>query len=359
MEPSVNILVLNTGSSSTKVALFQDQIQVWKEEIAHPAEQLKSLIRLEEEIEFRLHAIQGVIQTHAIQFDMIHAIGAIGGILKPMEGGVYSVNQTMVEDILTGKTQVRHASNLAAVIGYQLGQPYQKTCYIVDPISTDELLPIAKITGLPTIPRKSRTHALNVKACYRRAVRDHYIEPEEPIIVSHMGGGLTVNLVQKGRITAVEDGRHNGPFSTEAAGGVPLPDFIDYYWDKEIPKKELMKLWYGNGGVMAHLGTNSVKNVVERALNGDKQAEEILQAMCYQICKSVGAMYSAAKGKVKALIFTGGIAQSEYIIQQLKQWLTWINPIIVYPGEEELSAIAESVNLVLAGKIPDKVYHES
>lgn len=358
MEPSMNVLVLNTGSSSTKIALFQNQTLVWKEEIAHPADQLKSLVNIEDEIAFRLQTIQLVLQSHGFNFETIHGIGAIGGILKPMEGGVYPVNQKMMDDILTGKTQARHASNLAAVIGYRLGHPFQKTCYIVDPISTDEMPAIAKITGLPTIPRKSRTHALNVKACYRRAIRDHHIEPEDTIIVSHMGGGLTVNLVQNGRITDMEDGRQNGPFSTEAAGGVPLPDFIEYYWEKEVSKKDLVKLWYGNGGVMAHLGTNSVKNVVERAINGDEQAEELLRAMCYQISKSVGAMFSAAKGNVKALIFTGGIAQSDFIIQHLKQLLPWINPIIVYPGEEELSAIAESINLVLSGKIPEKEYHD-
>lgn len=358
MQPTYVILVLNTGSSSTKVALFHDHQMVWKEEIAHPAEELKAITQMEQEISYRLDTILPVLLQHQLTIHQVDAIGAIGGILKPMEGGVYPVNRLMVDDILNGKTQARHASNLAAVIGYRLAQPIGKTCFIVDPISTDELPDIAKITGLPTVPRKSRTHALNVKACYRRAVRENIIEPQQTIIVAHMGGGLTVNLVQNGRITDVEDGRQNGPFSTEAAGSVPLPDFIETYWGKETTAKELMKFWYGNGGVMAHLGTNSVKNVVEMAKNGDTHADMILQAMCYQISKSVGAMYAAAKGSVDALILTGGIAQSEYINQQLKQLMGWIRPIVVYPGEEELLAIADSVTLVLNKEIPEKVYHE-
>ncbi len=358
MQPTYVILVINTGSSSTKVALFHEQELLWKEEIAHPSDQLRSLSLIEHEITYRQEAIQSTLQKHQISVEQITAIGAIGGILKPMEGGVYSVNKLMVEDILNGKTQARHASNLAAVIGYRLSQPVGKTCYIIDPISTDELPDMAKITGLPTVPRKSRTHALNVKACYRRAVRENIIEPQQTLIVAHMGGGLTVNLVQNGRITDIEDGRQNGPFSTEAAGGVPLPDFIETYWEKGLTAKEMKKFWYGNGGVMAHLGTNSVKNAVEMAKNGDTHAEIILQAMCYQISKSAGAMYAAARGAVDALILTGGIAQSEYINQILKKYLCWIRPIVVYPGEEELLAIAESVELVLDKKLPEKVYHE-
>jgi len=358
MRPAYVILVINTGSSSTKVALFHDHEMLWKEETTHPVEQLKAINQIEQEITYRLETVLLTLQKHQITMDQINAIGAIGGILKPIEGGVYPVNRLMVDDILNGKTQARHASNLAAVIGYRLSQPTGKTCYIVDPISTDELPDIAKITGLPTVPRKSRTHALNVKACYRRAVRENIIEPQQTLIVAHMGGGLTVNLVQNGRITDVEDGRQNGPFSTEAAGGVPLPDFIETYWGKDLTAKELMKFWYGNGGVMAHLGTNSVKNAVEMAKSGDTHAEIILHAMCYQISKSVGAMYAAARGSVDALILTGGIAQSEYINQNLKQLMGWIKPIVVYPGEEELSAIADSVELVLNKELPEKVYHE-
>jgi len=358
MQPTYSILVINTGSSSTKVALFQNNELYWKEEIAHPADQLQILTQIEQEISYRLDTIHSVMQRHGILPIQLSAIGAIGGILKPIEGGVYPVNHLMVEDILSGRTQARHASNLAAVIGYRLTQPVGKVCYIVDPISTDEMPDIAKITGLPTVPRKSRTHALNVKACYRRAIRENIIQPHHSIIVVHMGGGLTVNLVQNGRITDVEDGRQNGPFSTEAAGGVPLPDFIEAYWGKATSSKELIKFWYGKGGVMAHLGSNSVKHVVENAKNGDTHADAILHAMCYQINKSAGAMYAAANGIVEAVVLTGGIAQSDYIISLLKQNMSWIKPIVVYPGEEELSAIAESVVLVLKKELPEKVYYD-
>lgn len=348
------ILVLNTGSSSTKVALFKNGTQLWKEEMVHPAADLATLITIEDEYQYRLKALEawmdGPIET-------VHAIGCIGGILKPMQGGVYQVNQKLCEDIVEGRTEARHASNLSALIGYALGQKYNIPCYIVDPISTDEMAKVAKVSGLPTVPRKSRTHALNVKACVRRAVRERQLKPDDTVIVAHIGGGLTINLVRNGLIEDIEDGRQCGPFSTEAAGAISCPDFVDFYWDKSLSKKELMKFWYGKGGFMAHTGNNSIKDEIEKAQAGNEQSSLLLDAMVYQIAKSCGALYAVVKGQVAAIIFTGGASRSQYLIDKLTNRCGWMAKVIVYPGEEELAAISESVGLVLEGTLIQKEYN--
>jgi len=348
------ILVLNTGSSSTKVALFKNGTQLWKEEVVHPAEDLSSLTTIEEEYQYRLKALEewmdGKIET-------VNAIGCIGGILKPMQGGVYLVNQKLRDDVIEGRTEAKHASNLSALIGFDLGLQYNIPAFIVDPISTDEMTEVAKISGLPTVPRKSRTHALNVKACIRRAVRENRVKPEDAVIVAHIGGGLTVNLVQNGKIKDIEDGRQCGPFSTEAAGAISTPDFIDFYWDKGFSKKDLMKFWYGKGGFMAHTGNNSIKEAIEKAQSGDVKSVLLLDAMIYQITKSIGALFAVAKGKISAIVFTGGAARSQYLIDKLSESVGWMTAIMVYPGEEELQAISESVLLVLQGSLPQKEYN--
>jgi butyrate kinase len=351
------ILVINTGSSSTKVALFLGNTLQWKEEVSHPAEDLSTLTTIQDEYAYRLGVLKAWLEQKGLDLSTLDAIGCIGGILKPMEGGVYKLNKTLVEDILEGRTEARHASNLSALIGYELSTAYSIPSFLVDPISTDEMAPVARMSGLPTVPRKSRTHALNVKACMRRAVRENHIKPEDTVVVAHIGGGLTINLCSEGRIIDIEDGRQCGPFSTEAAGAISCPDFIDYYWDKGLPKKDLMKFWYGKGGFMAHTGNNSIKDAIDQAKNGDPKCELLLQGMVYQIAKACGALFAVAKGKIAGIIFTGGASRSEYLINMLKDKVDWMAPIVVYPGEEELGAIAESVQLVLEGTLPQKEYN--
>lgn len=351
------ILVLNTGSSSTKLAFFKGDQLLWKEEVMHPAEDLTGFTTIQEEYTYRLKVLKAWLQEKEIDLSTIQAIGCIGGIIKPMEGGVYRVNEVLCNDILEGRTEAKHASNLSALIGFDLAKQLGISSFIVDPISTDEMTPVAKISGLPSIPRKSRTHALNVKACMRRAVRESLIQEQDTIIVGHIGGGLTVNLVQEGRIVDIEDGRQCGPFSTEAAGAISCSDFIDYYWDKNLSKKELMKFWYGKGGFMAHTGHNSIKEEIEKAQAGEEKSQLLLSAMVYQITKSCGALFAVTKGKVSAIIFTGGASRSEYLIHQLKEKVSWMAKVIVYPGEEELQAISESVLLVLEGTLVQKEYN--
>ena len=351
------ILVINTGSSSTKVALFRDSEPLIQKEIHHSKEELKKLDNIIKEIDFRYSNIEKIISDENINLNSITAIGAIGGILKPLQGSVYRINEIMVNDILEGRVQAKHASNISAVIAFNIAKKLNIPSFIVDPISTDELSEIARISGLPFIPRKSRTHALNVKACVRKAKRELNLSGETNFIIAHIGGGLTINLVCNDRIVDVEDARQYGPFSTDAAGAATIPDFIEYISNEGVSKDDAIKYWYGKGGITSHLGVNSIKDTLSMVNNGDNKAKLILDAMCYQIAKAIGALYVACKCKIDAIIITGGAARAEYIIDNLRNYISFLGKIIVYPGEEELNAIAESVILALKGELPIKEYN--
>ncbi len=350
------ILVINTGSSTTKVALMQEGKCLAKDEKAHTVEELKPFTHLKEEADYRKNIIANFLRDHKESSSSITAIGAIGGILKPVKGGVYAINDQLVEDITQGRTPARHASNISALIAHELGKTMNIPSFIVDPISTDELWEVARLTGLPSLPRQSRTHALNVKACIRKAVAEHQQSPDGTYIIAHLGGGLTINLVHQGQIVDIEDGRQYGPFSTETAGGVPIPDLLQWMMEKEMDPRSLLKYWYGKGGFVAHLGINSIKDTLIMAKDGDSNAQQVLDAFFYQICKAIGALSVAVKGKVDAIILTGGAARSDIVVQRITDYIQHLAPILVFPGENELEAIAESVALAMEKAIPIQEY---
>jgi butyrate kinase len=351
-----SVLVINTGSSTTKVAIMQDGTCLAKDEKAHSVDELKNFTHLKDEADYRKKIIENFLENHQDHYSSISAIGAIGGILKPVKGGVYAINEKLVDDIAHGRTPARHASNISALIAHELGNKLSIPSFIVDPISTDELWEVARLTGLPQLSRQSRTHALNVKACIRKAVAEHQQSPNGTYIIAHLGGGLTINLVHQGQIVDIEDGRQYGPFSTETAGGVPIPDLLQWMMEKEIEPRSLLKYWYGKGGFVAHLGINSIKDTLTMAKDGDTKAQQVLNAFFYQICKAVGALSVAVKGKVDAIILTGGAARSEVVVQGISDYIQHIAPILVFPGENELEAIAESVALAMEKALPIQEY---
>lgn len=350
------ILVINTGSSTTKVAIMQNNQCLVQEEKSHQIEELKVFTHLQEEAIFRKELIVHFLNQHPEESSSLSAIGAIGGILKPLPGGVYAINEALISDIQHGRTPAKHASNISALLAYDFAYQMKLPAYIVDPISTDELWEVSRITGFPAIERKSRTHALNVKACYRKLVSAHHQDPKGNYIIAHLGGGLSVNLVVNGRIVDIEDGRQYGPFSTEAAGGVPIPDLLQYMMEKELDPRSLLKYWYGKGGFVAHLGINSIKDTLSMAKEGDPKAQILLDAFVYQISKAIGALSVANKNKINAVVLTGGAARSDVIVKKITEFISSLAPIFVFPGENELEAIAESVELALEHKIPTLEY---
>jgi butyrate kinase len=350
------ILIINTGSQSTKIGIFKNGEVKQRYDIQHTQEELQPLDTTEKKYNFRKTKIEEILKQPQFDFKSFGAIACIGGILKPLPGGVYLVNEAMVRDIKTGRVQADHASNLAACIGYEIACQYNIPCYIADPISTDELSDIARITGLPEIPKFSRTHALNVKARVRKASEEIGAPLENlTFIVAHIGGGLTVNLVKQGKILDIEDARQYGPMSPQAAGGVPLPDFAALCYSKKYEEKEIVKFWYGNGGMVAHLGTASIPKIEKSIQNGNKKAKLIYDAMIYQVAKAIGALYAAAKCKIDGIILTGGASQSKLLIDSLKSYIENLAPVYVYPGEEELSALGKLADMALQKEI---VVHE-
>lgn len=353
----MNILIINTGSRSTKLGYFQDDELKEVFEIQHTSEELEKYSTIHSQIEFRSEKILSKIKESEIDLNSLSAISCIGGLLKPLSGGVYRTSKKMVDDILAGNVQAEHASNIAAVIGYQFSEKSKIPCFIADPISTDELDQIARITGIPDVPKFSRTHALNVKARARRAAKEINKNFDEcTFIIVHIGGGLTVNLIKNGKIIDIEDARQFGPMSPEAAGGVPLPDFVKLYSSGKYTPKEIEKFWYGKGGLVAWLGTGSLIEIEGKIKNGDEKAKLVLNAMVYQIAKSIGALYTATKCELDGIVLTGGGAHSDLIISTLKIYIKPLARIFIYPGEEEILTLGELAVKALKNEVEIKNY---
>jgi len=346
------ILIINTGSRSTKIGFFENDKLIDKYEIQHTNTELSKYKSIGSQLQFRKDKIAEILSDSKTDLSSIDAISCIGGILKPLQGGVYLVNKKMVNDIMVGNVQAEHASNLAACIGYEMTENLHIPCYIADPISTDELDPIARITGIPDIPKFSRTHALNVKARVRTAAKEIGKKVEELVcIVAHIGGGLTINLVKNGKIIDIEDARQFGPMSPESAGAVPLPDFAQFCFKGKYSEKEIIKFWYGKGGFVAHLGTGSIIEVEKRIAEGEQKAKQVYEAMIYQIAKSIGALYVAAECNIDAIILTGGGTHSKMLVELLKTYVKKLGKIYVYPGEEELLTLGKLADTALNKKI--------
>ena len=289
------------------------------------------------------------------QLNTFDAIASRGGPLKPLPGGVYKINKAMIRDY-QNQTYSKHAANLGAILANKLSKEFSVPAYIVDPVSVDEMIPKAKISGVPTIERKSRSHALNIKFCVYKASTENNIPIEKSnFIVAHLGGGFSIAAVKRGRIIDVNDALLGmGPFSIERAGALPLSGLIDLIYDNSISKEELTELLSKNSGLKGYLGTNNFKEI-EKRLN-EKDVQLIYEAMIYQIQKEIGAMFAALNGCVDACIFTGGLAKSHRLINNLLSNLCFIDQIIIYPGSFELDALANGVYRVMSGQLNQKEY---
>lgn len=341
-----NVLVINPGSTSTKVSYFESGKEVLKKEIHHETEILKDLNR-EQEFELRL----GIIEGLDIPWKKIEAVVGRGGLLKPLKSGTYRVNENMVKD-LKSEEYGKHASNFGGLLAKKIGDKLGIPSFIVDPVVVDEMKEIAKISGIPELRRKSIFHALNQKGVTKRYCRDENIKyNEKNFIVVHMGGGISVGLHENGEVVDVNNALDgDGPFTPERAGTLPIGDFFKLYYDKGYSKEFLLKRIKGNGGVSAYLNTNNVKEVVERAEKGDIKAKEIIDAMVYQIAKELGALSTVAFGKIDAIILTGGIAYSKYICSEIEKRVSFISKVVTIPGEYEMQSLYDGAERVLSGE---------
>ncbi|GEN52139.1 butyrate kinase [Halobacillus faecis] len=351
------ILVINPGSTSTKIGVFDDQEVVFEKTIRHSAEEINSFKRIIDQYEFRKQVILDELDREGINISKLSAVCGRGGLLRPIEGGTYEVNEAMLEDLKNGYNG-EHASNLGGIIANEIAQGLNIGAYIVDPVVVDELHELARVSGVPEIPRKSIFHALNQKAVARRAAADLGLSYKDArLIVTHMGGGITVGAHVGGRVIDVNNGLHgDGPFSPERAGTVPAGDLVSLCFSGQYYRDEVMKKLVGQGGLMAYLDTNDAREVEEMVANGDKKAKVVFDAMAYQIAKEIGSMSAVMEGKVDAIALTGGLAYGKAFVEEISKRVHWIADVLVYPGENELEALNEGTLRVLNKEEVPKQY---
>lgn len=351
-----NILAINPGSTSTKIAVYADDKPVFQTSLAHTPEDLAGFNQVIDQFEWRKDLIEKVLRENNIDINSFDAIIGRGGIVSPIESGVYEVNDDLRHDLRHARMQ--HASNLGGLIAREIADEIGVKSYIADPVVVDEMMPYARISGVPELPRESVFHALNQKAVARLFAKESGKRYDElNLIVCHMGGGCTVSAHRRGRVidtTNALDGC--GPFSPERSGSLPPGPLVKLCFSGKYTEEELLKMVHGAGGLYAHLGTTSVPEVLDRIQEHDLHAMLILRAMCYSIAKEIGAMAIALKGDVDAILITGGIAHSKRVTDFIADHVDFIAPIYVYPGENELRALAENALAVLRSERQARTY---
>ncbi|WP_396954163.1 butyrate kinase [Neobacillus niacini] len=351
------MLVINPGSTSTKIGVFDNEISILEKTIRHGSEMINSFANIIDQYEFRKKTILETLDNEGINISKLSAVCGRGGLLRPIEGGTYAVNETMLNDLRTGFAG-QHASNLGGIIAYEIASGLNIPSFIVDPVVVDELDPIARISGFSLIERVSIFHALNQKAVARRVANElgkKYTELN--LIVTHMGGGITVGVHKQGKVIDVNNGLHgDGPFSPERAGTVPVGDLVALCYSGQYYRDEIMKKLVGQGGLVGYLGTNDAVEVERRIEAGDEQAALVYEAMAYQVAKEIGAASAVLAGKVDAIVLTGGLAYGKGFVKSITDRINWISDTIVHPGENELQALAEGSLRVLRGEENVKEY---
>ncbi|WP_448535702.1 butyrate kinase [Pseudothermotoga sp.] len=354
------ILVINPGSTSTKLAIFEDEECKVSQTIYHDAGELSKYAHLFDQYDFRKKALLEFLEKSGYSPNDFSAVVGRGGLVRPIPSGTYEVDETMLEELRQAKYG-EHASNLGAVLAHEIAKLAGVKAYIVDPVVVDEMWDVARLSGHPEFERKSIFHALNQKAVARRAAAELGRKYEEVnLIVVHMGGGISVGAHMKGRVVDVNNALDgDGPFTPERSGTLPLTQLIDLCFSGKYSKEWVLKRIKGNGGLMAYLGTNSAMVVQERISKGDREAELVYRAMAFKIAKWIGKMAAALKGEVDAIVLTGGIAYDQrYMVPWLKDYVSFIAPVLVYPGGEEEKALALGVLRVLKGEEKSKNYKE-
>jgi len=352
------ILAINPGSTSTKMAVYEDEKPLILRNISHSQEELSPFDDVIEQHDFRKQLVLDELKHVGIPLAFDAVIGR-GGLVKPIAGGVYEINETMLQDTLSGIAMHNHACNLGCLIAYDIAKEIPGCrSFIADPGVVDELNDYARISGSPLMSRICIWHALN-----QRAIAHHYAEgigkryEDLNLIVCHMGGGISVAAHDHGRAVDANNALDGeGPFSPERAGSLPAVDLIRLCFSGKYNEKQLLKRIAGKAGLNAHLGTADVREVLRRIEDGDSRAELILNAMIYHVAKNICALGAVFCGKVDAILLTGGLARSEYIISRLRERIQFLAPVFTFPGEDEMGALALNALAVLQGKREAKIY---
>lgn len=344
------ILVINPGSTSTKLAVFKDYVQTHTTSLHHASRDLARFADIPDQKSFREEVTVEWLASEGIPLTSLTAIVARGGILAPIPGGTYTINSTMVDQLSQSRFG-KHAANLAALIAYDLSQRLRIPAFIVDPVVVDEMNPVARISGNPRFERQSLFHALNQKASAKK-MAELLGKPYEEVnlIVAHLGGGISIGAHQRGRVVDVNNAlTGEGPMSPERAGTLPSRGFVHFFFDHNFTKGELVKKFAGQSGLVAHLGTNDTREILAKMHRGDEEAKFYFQAMCYQISKEIGRMGSVLCGSIDQIVLTGGLAYSTELIAEIRQRVEFLAPLTVLPGENELEALVHGAMRVLTG----------
>ncbi len=354
------ILVLNPGSTSTKLAVFEGDKCVYDGVVKHSELELGRFERIWDQYEYRKAAILEFLGDKGISLHSLTAVVGRGGLFRPTVSGTYAVNPKMIDDARGEGIQGEHASNLGAVLAYGIAWDHGIKAFIVDPPCVDELDAVARYSGIPEIRRNSLVHALNVKATARAVAQDFGKRVSElNLVVAHLGGGISVCALRKGRMVDVSNALFDGPFTPERAGSVPTAGLVRMCFSGKCSEAEILKKLVGQGGFVAYLGTNSAQEVEERAEAGDQKAALVADAMIYQIAKEIGAMAVVLGGKLDAIVLTGGLAKSEFFTGRISGHVDFLGKVIVVPGEDELEALALGCLRVLRGEESAKTYPET
>ena len=351
------VVVVNPGSTSTKLAAFRGEDLYAEHEINHPRDELSQFKRVTDQFDFRLAAVMQFLTDRKVDYNRYMAVAGRGGLTKPLSGGVYRVNARMLRELRASKWG-EHPCNLGAPLAHDIAKAFGATALIVDPPVVDEFWPLARYAGHPAFVRKSRFHALSQRAAARRAARELKMPYEKVnLIVVHMGGGITIGAHRRGRVVDVNDGLDGeGPLSPERSGSLPTGMLAELCFSGKFSHDEVKKMLVGHGGLYAYLGTNDCREIEKRIRRGDAKARELYEVMAYKVGKWVGASAAVLSGQVKAVVNTGGMSKSRLLVGMIRKYAGFVAPFIVYPELEEMLALASSAQAAAAGTIKVQEY---
>ena len=350
------ILAVNPGSTSTKIAWFSGEERRWQVTVDHDPEVISSFPKLADQYQFRMETIEEAARANGSALDALDAVVGRGGLLEPIPGGTYRVDEDVLQDLWRGKPW-EHASNLGGIIAEAIAEPRGIPAFIVDPVAVDELDDLSRLTGLPELPKRSLGHALNIKAAVRMAALDLGKPWDElDCLVAHLGGGITVCAHRHGRMVDLNNANEFGPFSPERAGGLPAGDLARLCYSGEYTMTSLRRRLVGDGGLKAYLGTSDMREVDARVEAGEERAGLVFRAMALQVAKEIASFAATLSGEVDAVILTGGIARDVGFVELVTSRVQWIAPVLVYPGEDEMRALAQGALRVLSGEEEALVY---
>lgn len=362
MAENHRVLAINPGGMTTRIAVYEGEERVFQATIEHPREEIDALCPPDRPLEYacqldyRKAAVERALDEGGQTSEPFDAVVGRGGLLRSIPGGTYDVNDALLKDAREGY-QGQHASNLGALLAHGIAADLGGRAFIVDPVSVDEFGPLARYSGHRDIERKSLGHALNTKATARKAAR-LIGRPLKDVnlIIAHLGSGISITPITGGLMVDVNNAASGGPFSPERSGGLPLIEMLDYMKQEGVPIERMQRIILRESGLTSYMGTNDFRAVAERALGGDKKAREVVEAMAYQIAKEIAGMASVLRGRVDAVVYTGSMAHSDYLIGLVDERVSFIAEKMVLPGENELESLAAGALEVLSGREEPREY---